>query len=113
METMLIQTHSFALPNEFHKLENNLTTHPKKAVMSIKIADLTSPEVIELTDLEIKQIIGGASDSSSISNADFSAQLGALKAMFAEAQQKNIEMRMLTTEEGTELKAAGKDVNPK
>ena len=47
------------------------------------------------------------------SDADFSAQLGELKAMFAEAQERNIEMRKVTTEEGTELKAAGKDVNPK
>lgn len=47
------------------------------------------------------------------SDADFGAQLGELKAMFAEAQQRNIEMRKVTTEEGTELKAAGKDVNPK
>ena len=75
--------------------------------MGIKIADLTSNEVIELTDLETKQIIGGISD------AGFSAQLGALEASFAEAQQRNIELRMLTTEEGTELKAAGKDINPK
>lgn len=71
--------------------------------MSIEIADLTSPEVIELTDLEIRQIIGGASasGSGSGSGADFSAKLGELKemVMLVEAQQRNIEMRALTTKE--------------
>ena len=75
----------------------------QKAVMSIEIADLTSPEVIELTDLEIRQIIGGASasGSGSGSGADFSAKLGELKemVMLVEAQQRNIEMRALTTKE--------------
>ena len=58
-------------------------------------------------------ITSGAGADESGSGADFDAQLASLEASFEKAQQRNIEMRKLTTEEGTELKAAGKDVNPK
>ena len=75
-------------------------------------------EAKDLLDTEASKINGGMeasldSGAAGGSDADFSAQLGELKAMFAEAQQRNIEMRKITTEEGTALKAAGKDVNPK
>lgn len=44
---------------------------------------------------------------------NFQAQLDSLEASFAKAQADNIALRKLTTEEGTELNAAKKDVNPK
>ena len=60
----------------------------------------------ELNDIEASQVNGG-------SDASFEAAIASLQASFARAQQRNIEMRKVTTEEGIGLKAAGKDVNPK
>lgn len=61
----------------------------------------------------VGNLTSGAGSDASGSGADFSAQMAELERVFEQAQERNIEMRKLTTEEGTELKAAGKDVNPK
>ena len=74
----------------------------------------------ELNDIEASQVNGGmtpasvAGDASaSASSQDFSANVSQLKAMFALATQRNIELREVTAQEGTILNAAKKDVNPK
>lgn len=54
-----------------------------------------------------------AGADSSGSEAQFQSMMGGLRAEFEKAQRRNVEMRKLTTEEGTELKVAGKDVQPK
>ena len=55
----------------------------------------------------------GGEDIPSAGPGDFQKQLDSLEASFAKAQADNIALRKLTTEEGTELNAAKKDVNPK
>ena len=93
-------------------------TQPKSR-LKLNDLDLDSTYIEEISNAEAATISGGANTTADLmsgsdaSGADFSAQLGELQAMFHEAQARNIMMRKLTTEEGTELKAAGKDVNPK
>ena len=83
--------------------------------MKLNDLQLNSIYLEEISDEEAAKINGGATTtaSSSAEPASFSMQLAALKASFAQAQRQNILMRQVVTEEGTELNAAKKDVNPK
>ncbi|MEO1004408.1 MAG: hypothetical protein AAFW67_00890 [Cyanobacteria bacterium J06638_38] len=58
----------------------------------------------EFNDNEAAQVNGGGS---------FEDAIAGMQAAFDEATQRNIELRQLTTEQGTVLNAAKKDVNPK
>ncbi|WP_208350350.1 hypothetical protein [Pseudaestuariivita rosea] len=57
--------------------------------------------------------VGAAADSSAaVGGGEFGAMMGELRATFDEAQRRNVEMRKLTTEEGTELGVAKKGIQP-
>lgn len=61
----------------------------------------------------MSRVEGGVATDASGSEMDFQQQMQEMEAMFHRAQVRNLQIRKITTEEGTELKAAGKDVNPK
>lgn len=70
--------------------------------MKLNDLQLNSIYLEEISDTEAAEINGGIATT-----------IAELEAVFAEVQQRSILMRQVATEEGIELNAAKKDVNPK